>query len=200
MLSGRHQRALADDAVLTPDFELGLRYDGGAAENGFGLELGGGVHYADPLLGLTLETRARGLIAHEDGGYEEWGLSGSVQVDPGRAGRGLMLGLASGWGETASGTHALWQREDTQGLALAQDSGPESRFSTELSYGLDLPWNSGVLTPYGNVDMAGRNRRLRLGWRYEVGQWLSLSLDGERRETPHARPQHGLMLRTSLPW
>ena len=139
LLSGRHQRALANDALLTPDFELGLRYDGGAAETGFGLELGGGLHYADPLLGLTLETRARGLIAHEDGGYEEWGLSGSVQVDPGRAGRGLMLRLASGWGETASGTQALWRRQDTRGLALGQGGNPGRRFSAEWSYGLEVP-------------------------------------------------------------
>ncbi len=70
---------------------------GNAAEIGFGMELGGGLRYADPLLELTLETRARGLIAHEDGGYEEWGLSGSVQVDPGRAGRGLMLSTSLPW-------------------------------------------------------------------------------------------------------
>ena len=200
LLSGRHRRLLANDALLTPDFELGLRYDGGAAETGFGLELGGGLRYADPLPGWTLETRARGLIAHEDGGYEEWGLSGSVQVDPGRAGRGLMLRLASGWGRTESGTQALWQRQDTRGLAPGQGRGTGSRFSAGWSYGLEVPRSNAVLTPYGGVEMAGRSRRLRLGWRYELGQWLSLSLDGERRETPHARPQHSLMLRTSLPW
>ena len=132
LLSGRHQRALADDALLTPDFELGLRYDGGAAETGFGLELGGGLRYADPLLGLTLETRARGLLTHEDGGYEEWGLSGSVQVDPGRAGRGLMLRLASGWGRTASGTQALWDSQGVRGLAPQQGGAPGGRFSAEL--------------------------------------------------------------------
>ncbi len=200
LLSGRHQRALANDALLSPEFELGLRYDGGAAETGFGLELGGGLRYADPLLGLTLETRAKGLLTHEDGGYEEWGLSGSVQVDPGRAGRGLMLRLASGWGRTASGTQALWNSKGARGLAPQQGGAPGSRFSAEWSYGLDLPWQRGLLTPYAGVEMAGRSRRLRLGWRYEVGQWLSLSLDGERRETPHSRPQHGLTLRLTLPW
>ena len=200
LLSGRHRRALANDALLTPDFELGLRYDGGDAETGFGLELGGGLRYADPRLGLTLETRARGLLTHEDGGYQEWGLSGSVQVDPGRAGRGLMLRLASGWGRTASGTQALWDSQGVRGLAPQQGGAPGGRFSAEWSYGLELPWQRGLLTPYGGVEMAGRSRRLRLGWRYEVAQWLTLSLDGERRETPLARPQHGLTLRAALPW
>ncbi len=200
LLSGVHRHTLWNGGLLTPDVELGLRYDGGAVETGFGMELGGGLRYADPMLGLMLETRARGLIAHEDNSYEEWGLSGSVQLDPGRAGRGLMLRLASGWGMTESGTRALWERQGRMGPGLQPGGEMGSRFSAEWSYGLDVPWRLGVLTPYGGVDMAGRGRRLRLGWRYELGQSLSLSLDGERRETPHARPQHGLMLRTSLPW
>ena len=97
LLTGRHRHALATGAVLTPNFELGLRYDDGAAETGAGVELGGGLRYADPVRGLTVEARARALLAHEDGGYEEWGLSGSLQLDPGRLGRGLSLRLASGW-------------------------------------------------------------------------------------------------------
>ena len=42
---------------------------------GFGLELGGRVQYADPALGLTIEAAVRGLLAHEDSDYEEWGAS-----------------------------------------------------------------------------------------------------------------------------
>ena len=199
LLTGSHRRTLGNGALLTPDMELGLRYDGGDAETGFGLELGGGLRYADPLLGLVLETRARGLLTHDDAAYEEWGLSGSVLVDPGRVGRGLMLRLASGWGRAESNTQALWRGEDAGGPMTVQDSSRGGRLGAEWSYGLDVPWSNGLLTPYGGVEVAGRSRGLRLGWRYELGQWLSLSLDGERRETPHARPQHGLMLRMSLP-
>ena len=43
LLSGRHQRVLANDAMLSPSFELGIRYDDGDAETGFGMELGGGT-------------------------------------------------------------------------------------------------------------------------------------------------------------
>ena len=50
------------------------------------MELGGGLRYADPVRGLALETRARALLAHEDGGYEEWGLSGSPDAGPGQVG------------------------------------------------------------------------------------------------------------------
>ena len=85
LLTGRHRHTLATGAALTPNVELGLRYDDGAAETGAGVELGGGLRYADPVRGLTVEATARSLLAHEDGGYEEWGLSGSLQLDPGPA-------------------------------------------------------------------------------------------------------------------
>ena len=201
LLSGRHRHALAAGGELTPSFELGLRYDDGDAETGLGVELGGGLHYTDPALGLTVETRARALLAHEDGGYEEWGLSGSLQLDPGRLGRGLSLRLDSGWGATASGAEALWQRQSTAGLARQHDAPAQGRITAEMGYGLDVPYSYGLLTPYGSVELAGGgSRTTRLGWRFELGQRLSLSLAGDRRETAHARPEHGLMLRGSLPW
>ena len=201
LLSGRHQRALANDAVLTPTVELGLRYDDGDAETGLGVELGGGLRYADPVRGWTLETRARALLAHEDGGYEEWGVGGSLALDPGRLGRGLALRLDSGWGMTDSGAEALWQRQSTAGMARQHDTPAQGRITAEMGYGLDVPFSYGILTPYGSVELAGGgNRTLRLGWRFELGQRLSLSLAGERRETALARPEHGLMLRGSLPW
>ena len=158
LLTGRHRHVLATGAELTPNVELGLRYDDGDAETGAGIELGGGLRYADPALGLTVEATARALLAHEAGGYEEWGLSGSLQLDPGR-------------------------------------------LKAEWAYGLDVPRTHGLFTPYGSVEMAGGGgRTLALGWRFELGQSLSLSLAGERRETALARPEHGLMLRSSLPW
>ena len=51
LLTGRHRHALATGAELTPNVELGLRYDDGAAETGAGVELGGGLRYADPAAG-----------------------------------------------------------------------------------------------------------------------------------------------------
>ena len=37
LLSGRHKRALANAAMLMPNFELGLRYDDGDTETSFGM-------------------------------------------------------------------------------------------------------------------------------------------------------------------
>ena len=201
LLTGRHRHVLATGAELTPNVELGLRYDDGAAETGAGVELGGGLRYADPVRGLTVEATARALLAHEAGGYEEWGMGGSLQLDPGRLGRGLSLRLASGWGLTDSSTETLWQQQTASGLARGPGQTPQGRIRAEWAYGLDVPRTRGLFTPYGSVEMAGGGgRTLALGWRFELGQSLSLRLTGERRETALARPEHGLMLQTALPW
>ena len=200
LLSGRHERVLANGGVITPSIELGVRYDDGDAETGLGVELGGGLRYADLLRGLTLETTARALLAHEDGGYEEWGVGGTLQFDPGVLGRGPAFSLASGWGVTGSGAQELWLQQDMAGLARRHYTAPEGRIKAEWSYGLDVPWTYGIQTPYSSMELAGSGRTVRLGWRFELGHSLSLSLDGERRETSHEAPDHTLMLRTSLPW
>ncbi|MDE0158947.1 MAG: hypothetical protein OXN24_02645, partial [Candidatus Dadabacteria bacterium] len=196
LLSGQHRRALANDALLSPSVELGLRYDGGGAETGVGMELGGGLRYADALRGLTVETRARALIAHEDNGYEEWGIGGSLSLDPGRLGRGLALRLASGWGVAQSNAEALWQRRSAAGLAPRHTPAAQARLNAELGYGLDVPWTYGVLTPYGGMEWAGPRRALRLGWRFDLGQRLSLRLEGERLESGYEPADHSLVLRT----
>ena len=84
--------------VLTPSFEVGVRHDGGDAETGTGLEVGGGVRYVYPAWGLTLAANGRVLITHRDRGYDEWGAGGSLRVDPGAPGRGLALDVNSSWG------------------------------------------------------------------------------------------------------
>ena len=66
VLEGSRRFAVGDGGALTPSLEVGLRHDGGDAETGTGIEVGGGLSYADPALGLTVEAKARGLVAHED--------------------------------------------------------------------------------------------------------------------------------------
>ena len=199
-LEGSHEVKLASGGALTPSLELGLRHDGGDAETGTGLELGAGFRYADPARGLTVEANVRGLVAHEDSSYEEWGARGSIRLDPGALGRGLTLTLAPTWGAASSGVERLWSRHDMAGLAANDDFDPASRLNAELGYGLDVPGGRGVLTPYGSLTLSNEGTRAyRLGWRFKLGETFSLSLDGERRESVNAAPEHALMLRGSLP-
>ena len=83
--------------LLTPTLELGVRRDGGDAETGTGIDLGGSLRYADAALGLTAEASGRYLVTHEDAAYREWGASASVRIDPGTPGRGLTLSVMPSW-------------------------------------------------------------------------------------------------------
>ena len=114
-----------DGATLTPSFELGLRLDGGDAETGFGADLGGGLAFADPKHGLSLEFRARGLLAHESSGFREWGASAGLAWDPRPdTDRGLSLSLRQGWGlSPTGGMDALLGRETLAGLAANDNAG-----------------------------------------------------------------------------
>ena len=86
----------------TPTLETGLRHDGGDAETGAGVEAGFALQYSNPARGLTVEGRVRGLLAHSDGAYEEWGASvlaparprylGPGRLSDGRAGVGCGVG------------------------------------------------------------------------------------------------------------
>ena len=85
---------VGESAKLTPGLEFGLRHDGGDAETGTGVEVGGSLRYADAASGLSVEARGRTLIAHEAAGFGEWGgASASVRLDPGAEGRGLSFSL-----------------------------------------------------------------------------------------------------------
>ena len=114
MLEGSGSMPLAG-GVLKPTLEAGVRYDAGDAETGAGLEVGGGLGYAAGR--LSVEINARGLLAHQDTGYEEWGFGGSIAYTPSEDGRGLSMRLGSAWGAGQSGVQSLWSRRDVSGLA-----------------------------------------------------------------------------------
>ena len=86
LLEGSRMFTLGANRSLEPTLEFGLRHDSGDAETGSGIELGAGIRYADAALGLSLEANARGLVAHRDSAYEEWGRVGGDPPGSGRAG------------------------------------------------------------------------------------------------------------------
>ena len=194
--------ALGPGAVLTPALELGLRHDGGDAETGTGVELGGRIRYTDAGLGLTVEANARKLIAHEDSGYEEWGAGGSVRLDPGASGRGLSLSLAPVWGTPSSGVERLWSARDAAGLVRDDDFEAERRLEGEVGYGLGAFGGHGLVTPYAGLGLAGAgDRTWRAGARWSLAPHLAMSLDGARREPANDdAAEHGVQFRFTLRW
>ena len=187
---------------LTPTVEVGLRHDWGDAETGFGVEVGGRVQYADPGLGLTVEGAVRGLLAHEDSDYEEWGASGTVRLAPGAGGQGLSLTLAPTWGAVASGVEGLWSRQTTQGLA-PQGLRPTQtgRLQAEVGYGLPAPLGTGLLTPYaGTVLTEGADRTYRVGTRWAGVTGLQVNLEGTRQESAAGQQPVNQGVRLQVEW
>ena len=190
--------ALEGGQVLYPALELGLRHDGGDAETGRGIELGGGLGYSDPDQGLTLQTNARRLLVHRDDGYEEWGVEGSFTFYPGAFERGMSLRLQSSWGAAPSGQDRLWGPQGAH-LAPGGDGGESAVFNAELGYGLEAL--GALLTPYANLGLADHGTRTcSLGWRLRIEPLLRLEISADRRQYARARPVHEISMRGTMDW
>ena len=197
MLEGSGSMPLAG-GVLKPTLEAGLRYDAGDAETGAGLEVGGGLGYAAGR--LSVEINARGLLAHQDTGYEEWGFGGSIAYTPSEDGRGLSMRLGSAWGAGQSGVQSLWSRRDVSGLARHAAFEAAQRYRAELRYGLDGRKGRARWEPYVGVESGdGSSRALRLGVALTSGLRLDAGLElGLRQGLPGADWEYAVQLRGAL--
>ena len=203
-LEGSRPIALEQGGILRPWLELGVRFESGDAEQGTGLELGGGLRFSDPGSRVSVEARGRGLVVHSgDDDYGEWGVGGSISLQPGAMGRGLSLSVASSWGEAFSGTDALWSRPGDALLGSGDGAVLRGRLSAELGYGLGTTGGRGLLTPHAGMALSsGGGRDWRMGWRYRFGSSLHLNLQGVRREgaANSDGPDHGVTLHGVARW
>ena len=196
VLEGGRRFDFSDAASLRPSVELGVRYDGGDAETGAGLELGGGLAFSDSASGLSVEVKARMLLEHDDSDYEEWGASASVRYAPRSDGRGLSLRAGSSWGAAAGGVERLWSQ--AAGLS-GGNADPGARFDAELAWGFDVP--RALLTPYAGVSLAGSGETWRAGARWKLGPAYEVNLEANLTEPANGeRPEGGVLLRGSRRW
>ncbi len=204
-LEGSWGVALSGGGSVTPKLELGARHDGGDAETGFGVELGGGLAWRDPGLGLTLDLSGRTLVAHDDGGLEDRGVSARLSYDPEpSSGRGLSLSLGQDWGgRSAGGLDALFQPEPLEDRA-GSGGGHEatSRWAMEAAWGLPALGGRFTGSPYMGLGLATGARDYSLGWRLapEAATGLSFGLRATRRESDTASPEHVLGIEATTRW
>ena len=202
---------LGGGAALTPSLEIGVRHDGGDAETGFGLDLGGGLALSDPKRGLQAELRGRGLLAHESKGFRDLGFSGSLawEGNPG-SDRGAKLRLTQTVGGSSSGgADALLSRTTLEGLA-ANDNGEggndelkSRRLELKFGYGLSAFGDRFTWTPEVGVGLSDTGRDYSLGWRLVLGGSgsdggsLELSFEARRHESANddTPPEHEVGLR-----
>ena len=185
LLAGSHAQSLPWGGRLTPELDVGLRYDDGDGPQGAGLELGGELSYADPRLGLTVQGHGRLLATHRSA-YEEWGAGGLLRLELGIGGRGLWLSVAPSWGDAAGGA------------AAADGAGKAGRLDAQAGYGVAAWEGRGLLTPYGGLTVAAAGaRHYRAGVRLEIDA-LELSLEGARREQATGPASHAVTLGGAL--
>ena len=210
-LEGSRTIRLGGGAALTPSLEIGVRHDGGDAETGFGLDLGGGLALSDPKRGLQAELRGRGLLAHESKGFRDLGFSGSLAWE-GKSGsdRGAKLRLTQTvGGSSAGGADALLSRTTLEGLA-ANDNGEggddelkSRRLELKFGYGLSAFGDRFTWTPEAGVGLSDTGRDYSIGWRLVLGGSgsdggsLELSFEARRRESANddTDPVHEVGLR-----
>ena len=195
---------------LTPRLEVGVRHDGGDAETGFGVDLGGGLAWSDPASGIAAEVSGRGLLTHEAGGFREQGYSGALTWDPRPdSDRGARLTLQQTLGASATGgMDALLGRETLAGLA-ANDNGEDAlqrrRLEVRLGYGLSAFGDRFTSTPELGFGLSDTGRDYSLGWRLGLAQGgptsLELRLEATRRESANDdAPEHGVGFRVTARW
>ncbi|MCY3804059.1 MAG: SwmB domain-containing protein [Gammaproteobacteria bacterium] len=209
-LEGEHPFVLNEHgSVLTPTLEIGLRLDGGEAETGFGAYLATGLAFTDPRNGLQLDLKARALVTHERGGFDEWSASAALAWDPHPASdRGLSLTLAQVWGISPSGgLDALLTRQTLVGPVNDTPASLQaaSRLEGELGYGLAAFGGGFTAIPNLGFGLSDTAHDWRVGWRLRAvadSGSPELSLDATRREPArsHQSVEHRVLLHATLRW
>ena len=228
MLEADKGYALRGGELVKPRLRVGMRRDGGGVDAGFGVELGGALTFLDLERGLTISVHGRKLVAHEQSDYEEWGLGGSITLNPRGGGRGLSLRASPAWGSTASGLARLWAQGATGLTPNGHSYGRGGqRLDAEVGYGVDALAGRGVFTPYARLVLSeqpgegrfGANRfqgpvalvplqgagqglyGYHLGGRLNVASGLSLNVEGGRSAYGvGSGPENSLMLSLSMGW
>ena len=199
---------LGAGGTLTPTAEIGVRRDGGEAETGVGIDVGGGIAWSLPRHDLKLELRGRGLLTHEAEGFRERGFSGSIAWDPTPAtSRGPTLTLTRTVGSADArfpgGTLA---RLVAQPGAAAGDDGDlqHRRLEARLGYGFPAWGGRFAAVPEIGFSLSDTGREYVLGWRLidEGPGAFRLSAEARRHETDGGnRPtEHRIGARLSAQW
>ncbi len=204
-LEGSRGYTLAGRLSLRPSVEVGLRQDGGDAESGAGMDVGGGLVVSDAGTGLSVDLRVRMLVVHQAEGFRERGMAVSLSYNPTPSTPlGFMARVAPSWGGQAqSGAEALWGRDDMAGMAQGSFAQGD-RLDGEVGYG--LPVGSRLVgTPRVGFSTSEYGREYRVG--YGLGMLergnvnFELGVDAQRRESPMLNgAANGFLGRATLGW
>ena len=215
MLESRSELSSTDASRLELSVEAGGRWDGGDADVGWGLEIGGGLNYRNTEAGLGMAARGRYLVTHRENNFEDWGASIAFSLDPGAPEEGMSLSLTPAWGNAVSQVDTLWQNPLTPGIGnfsslrrqafdgrhpTARSWRPDS-LELKLSYGLPTRSGMGMTKFYTALSESGLfNRAYRFGTRLTLSEWLKLTFELHRQERNLSddAPEYGARVGLSL--
>ena len=194
--------------AFVPRLEIGVRHDGGDAETGFGVDIGGGLAWSDRARGIAAEVSGRGLLTHASSGFREHGFAGSVSWDPTPdSERGLKLTLRQAVGaEAKGGVDGLLSRETMAGLAANDNGDGRRRREVKFGYGFGMFEGRFTATPEIGLGLSEAGRDYSLGWRLtHTGSGagsLDLSVEARRRESANDDdpPEHGIGFAATARW
>ena len=154
-----------------------------------------------------MDLNASGLLADEDSGFRERGVSDSCAWDPASGSdRGPSLTLTQTLGGPAAyGMDSLFREDAVTALATNDEGFDQRRFETKLGYGFGAFGDRFTMTPEVGLGLSNDSREYGLGWRFAPSGGSSsfeIRLDATRREAANddAEPEHGLQLRLNARW
>ena len=207
-LEGSRRVVAGGGGAFVPSLEIGVRHDGGDAETGFGVDIGGGLAWLDRARGITAEVSGRGLLTHASSGFREHGFAGSVSWDPTPdSERGLKLTLRQAVGAEAKGSvDGLLSRGTMAGLAANDNGDGRRRREVKFGYGFGMFEGRFTGTPEIGLGLSEAGRDYSLGWRLtRAGSGagsLDLSVEARRRESANddVPPEHGIGFAATARW
>ena len=160
---GAWTRDLPGGGRLANRTELGLRVDGGDAEEGVGAELANATSLSGA--GLTAELEGRRLLMHADEGFSQYGVSLHLAWDPmPQSPTGPVATLRRAWGiDSASGVGRLYGMRDLAAFGAAPAGA--GRAALEVGWGVIWLRDLYVLTPTLSAGASGGAREAGLGLR-----------------------------------
>ena len=195
-VEGSHLYPSSAVSQLESKVELGVRYDGGEGETGWGSELGLGVGYSNRLSGFAIELNTRRLLTHT-GDLEEWGVDGTITLKPGAQG----YGPSFMWSVTRGGYEELGNRLlEADSLSSLSANAQGTNYRTEIGYGIALPLQTQtMLTPYTAIDLLSTgSKKYALGMRLNVEEDVQLSLEGSQHKAETADDDRQIELQLKL--
>ncbi len=150
---------LTGGGTARPSLEFGVRYDGGDTKTGLGLDTVLGLRMDNPASGMSLEGKARYLLAHRESSKREWSVGMVLSYDIGTKERGLAFSLEPSYGGGASQSRSIWLDKFT-----VSDQERRMRLRATLGYGMGVLGGAAVMTPYGSYELSDSDtRKLREG-------------------------------------